>query len=192
MAGHVYEIVVQATMLGKAMANVFHVWDGAEDNTPSEIAANFIANYIADIAVVQVTEYIYNAISVTALDVGNGKDPHFEVISVPGSDIQENQPTHTHAYVKLLSQDNGFRSGGKMIGGLSDADVVDGALDTTTLSNIQTVYEDLIDDLDLLGVALAIYRPTLSTPGFPSISIVAAPQVRGIGSNNRRQLPFQN
>lgn len=189
--GHVFEVVLQAVELGVILNNIFHVWDGDESESPDDVADVFEDNYLVDIAALQVNNLTYNEIIVTPLDVTNPADPVIRGVAVVGGSVQDALPTGTHAWVKLTSADNGFKSGGKMIGGLSETQNTDGLLDAAFVAQLQTVFDDLITDLVAAGLTLAIYRPILSTPGFPQISTVPAALVRGIASNNRRQKTFQ-
>lgn len=189
--GFVYEVACKGTSFGVPYANIFHVWDGDENQTPDDVADVFENNYLPDIAVQQEDHLTYTRIDVTPLDVGNGLDPVSRVVSIQGSVSTDAMPNGVHVWVKFNSDDNGFKSGGKLIGALAEVQVTDGVLPAANLAAFQTIFDDLVTDLAAAGLALAIYRPSLSTPGFPSISICSTPLVRGIGTNNRRQQAFQ-
>ncbi len=189
---HVFEVVVQAIEFGVILNNIFHIFDGNESESPDDIADVFENNYCVDIAVQQVNNLTYEAIIVTPLDVANPADPITRVVSIGGSVAADPLQTGAHIYVKLISDDNGFKSGGKLIGGISEDNNTDGQCPAGTITAFQTIFDDLITDLVAAGVSLAIYRPTLSSPGLPQISTVSATVVRGIATNNRRQRPFQN
>ncbi len=186
-----FEVALQALQFGIILNNIFHVFDGDESETPDDVADVFETNYLVDIAAKQVDSLTWESILVTPLDVGNPADPVLRLISIQGTSILDNMPTGNHIWVKLKSDDNGFKSGGKMIPGLSEQDNAFGLVTAANLAAIQTIFDDLLTDLTAAGLALAIYRPTLSTPGFPSISISSDVVARGWGSNNRRQRPFQ-
>ena len=188
---HVFEVVLKAVELGVILNNIYHVFDGNESESPDDVADVFENNYLVDMALQQVNNLTYNEIVVTPLDVTNPADPIVRGINIVGSSTQDALPTGTHIWVKLHSDDNGFKSGGKMIGGISEAQQADGILDTGVIPLFQTIFDDLITDLVAAGLALCIYRPTLSSPGFPQISISSSALVRGIASNNRRQKDFQ-
>lgn len=189
--GHVYECTISGVHAGNPFANVFHVWDGDEGNTPDSIADVFELNYIPDIAVQTHNTATYTGISIVPLDVANGKAPVVRVISVAGLVAGDGLPTGVHIWVKLISDDNGFKAGGKLIGNLAETQITAGVVFAPIMTAFQTIFDDLISDLVVAGVALAIYRPSLSTPGFPSISTCSNALVRGHGTNNRRQKPFQ-
>ena len=188
---HVFEVVLKAVELGVILNNIYHVFDGNESESPDDVADVFENNYLVDMALQQVNNLTYNEIVVTPLDVTNPADPIVRGINIVGSSTQDALPTGTHIWVKLHSDDNGFKSGGKMIGGISEAQQADGILDTGVIPLFQTIFDDLITDLVAAGLALCIYRQTLSSPGFPQISISSSALVRGIASNNRRQKDFQ-
>lgn len=190
--GHVFEVVLQAIEFGIIMNNIFHVWDGNESESPDDIADIFEDNFLVDIAATQVNNLTWESITVTPLDVSNPADPIVRIVSIAGGAVADPMQTGAHAYVKLISDDNGFKSGGKLIGGLNEGQVDDGQLTTVALNALQVVFDALLVDLVAGGVSLAIYRPTLSAPGLPQISTSSATVVRGIATNNRRQRPFQN
>lgn len=192
MAGFVYEVGCYGQQQGKTIANIYHVWDGNESETPDDVADMFENNLLTDIATQQTDQLVWTRIAVTPLDVGNLANPINRLISITGSLATEVNMSGAHIWVKFQSDDNGFKSGGKLIGGLAEATISSGALSTSILNIWQAFFDDFLTDLTAAGLACAIYRPTLSTPGFPSISICSQIFVRGVGTNNRRQLPFQN
>lgn len=189
---HIFEVVLKAVELGVTLNNIFHVLDGNESESPDDVADVFENNYLVDAAALQVNNMVYNEIVVTPLDVSNPADPVVRGVNITGTSIQDALPTGTHIWVKLNSDDNGFKSGGKMIGAISEADNTDGLLTAGVITNWQTVFDDLLTDLTAAGLALCIYRPSLSTPGFPQVSQSSSSIIRGIASNNRRQKTFQN
>lgn len=188
---HVFEVVCQAIQVGVIINNIFHVFDGNESESPDDVADVFETNYLVDIALQQVNNLTYESIIVTPLDVSNPADPIVRLVSIVGGNTQDMMPLGNHVWVKLKSDDNGFKSGGKLIGGLAEDGNTDGNVTTATLVAIQTVFDDLITDLVAAGLALCIYRPTLSMPGLPQVSTSSAALARGWGSNNRRQKIFQ-
>lgn len=188
---HVFEVVLKAVEYGIILNNIYHVFDGDESESPDEVADVFETNYLVDIAALQVNDLSYNEINVTPLDVTNPADPIVRGVDIAGSDAADPLQTGAHVWVKLHSDDNGFKSGGKMIGGISESKVDAGVVIAAQITNFQTVFDDLITDLVAAGLALCIYRPSLSTPGFPQISISSSALVRGIATNNRRQRSFQ-
>jgi len=190
--GFVYEVECLGTVRGKGVANIFHVWDGDENQTPDDVADVFENNHLPDCATVQADELTWNRINVTPLDVGNTQNAISRVISITGSAGVDSGVLGVHIWVKFISDDNGFKSGGKLFTGTYESQFADGIVVAGTMTALQTVYDDLLTDLTAAGLALAIYRPTLSTPGVPSISTCSAIVVRGVGTNNRRQEPFQN
>lgn len=190
--GHVFEVVLQAIQFGIIMNNIFHVWDGNESESPDDVADVFEDNYLVDLITAQSDSLTWETITVTPLDVGNPADPIIRTISLQGASANDPLQTGAHLYVKLISDDNGFKSGGKLIPGLNELQVTDGQVEVATIAGIQTIFDDLVTDLVAAGLALAIYRPTLSAPGLPQISISSAAVVRGIATNNRRQRVFQN
>lgn len=189
--GWVYEVSCFATMRGQTIAGIYHVWDGDESETPDDVADVFETHHLPDLAGIQSTALTWNRISVTPLDVGNLHNPINRLVSIAGATAGETGLIGNHVWVKFQSDDNGFKSGGKLVGGLVEAHFANGTVVAGTLTGIQTAFDALMSDLITAGLTLAIYRPTLSTPGFPSISTVSAIFARGGGTNNRRQEPFQ-
>lgn len=187
-----FEVVLQAIEFGIILNNIFHVFDGNESESPDEVADVFETFFLPELAVIQVNNLTWESITVTPLDVANPADPIVRIVSIGGTQVGDPLQTGAHAYVKLISDDNGFKSGGKLVPGLSEDQATDGQLTTIYLDALQVVFDDLITDLVFAGLALAIYRPTLSTPGLPQISTSSAAVVRGLATNNRRQRPFQN
>lgn len=186
----VYEVGCYATVRGQTVANIYHVADGSESETPDDVADVFENDHIPDLIVEQSDELSWNRISVVPLDVGNLHNPINRLIALGGADAGDDMPTGVHAWVKFQSDDNGFKSGGKLLGGMTEGDINDGNLTPAKINLLQVVYDNLMADLIVAGLTLAIYRPRLSTPGFPSFSTVSSIFVRGVGSNNRRQEPF--
>lgn len=186
-----YEVAITGVQRGIPVANIFHVGDGNESETPDQVADVFEDNYLVDLIAILVEELIWEKIVVTPLDVGNLQDAVTRVFTLPGISVVEDAPSGVHAWVKLISDDNGFKSGGKLIGGLSEDNLDTGFLSTAFVNNLTAVFSNLLTDLVTAGLFLAIYRPTLSTPGFPSFSVTSAFTVRGLGTNNRRQREFQ-
>ena len=189
--GFVYEVAIRGVFASQPIANIFHVWDGDESETPDDIADIFEDNFLVDCQPHQSDDVRWTHIAVQGLDVGNPVNPINRAISISGTDSASYLSTGAHVWVKLESDDNGFKAGGKLMPGLTETDTTDGKLDAAVLSAWQTIFDDLMTDCVAAGVALCIYRPSLSTPGFPNISIVSSPLVRGLGSNNRRQEVFQ-
>lgn len=188
---HVFEVVIQAIQAGIILNNIYHVLDGNESESPDDVADVFEDNYIPDVKSFQVNDVVYESITVTPMDVSNPADPVVRIVNLPGDIGLESLPTGNHIWVKLVSDDNGFKSGGKMLAGFSEADNDDGIVLVATINSLQIIFDDLLTDLVAAGLALCIYRPTLSTPGFPQVSTSSAIVVRGFGSNNRRQRIFQ-
>ncbi len=186
-----YEVAITGVQRGVPVANIFHVLDGNESETPDDVADVFEDNYLVDLVAIIVEELIWEKIVVTPLDIGNLQDAVTRIISLAGVAVTEDAPSGVHAWVKLISDDNGFKSGGKLIGGLSEDNIDTGFLNTAFVNNLTAVFSNLLTDLVTAGLALAIFRPTLSTPGFPSFSVSSAFVVRGLGTNNRRQREFQ-
>ncbi len=189
---HVFEVVLQAIEYGIILNNIFHVLDGNESESPDDVADVFEDNFLVDAAAQQVNNLTWESITVSPLDVSNPADPIVRTISIGGSSASDPLQTGAHIYVKLISDDNGFKSGGKLMGGISEDNVTDGQLTGAIITAWQTVFDDLVTDLIAAGLSLAIYRPTLSSPGLPQVSASSATVVRGIATNNRRQRAFQN
>ena len=189
---HVFEVALQAIQFGIILNNIFHVLDGNESESPDDVADVFENNFLVDIAADQVSSLTWESITVTPLDVSNPADPVVRIVSIVGSSALEPLQTGAHAYVKLISDDNGFKSGGKLMGGLNEGQVTDGQFTGAFITGWQAIFDDLLTDLTAAGLALCIYRPTLSSPGLPQVSTSSAIVVRGIATNNRRQRVFQN
>ena len=188
---HVFEVVCQAIQFGIIINNIFHVIDGNESESPDDVADVFENNFLVDMAVLQVNNLIWESIIVTPLDVINPADPIVRIINIGGTKTGDVLPIGNHIWVKFKSDDNGFKSGGKMMGGFEEGDNTDGLVTAGVIALIQTVFDDLITDLIAAGLALCIYRPSLSVPGLPQVSVSSETIVRGFGTNNRRQRPFQ-
>lgn len=190
--GFTYEVIVKGDQRTVPIHSIFHVWDGNESETPSAIADVFENDYLPDLIASQVDALTWTEIEVLPLDITNPNNPLIRTVSEQGAIATDDMPTGVHAWVKFISDDNGFKSGGKLVPGLAEANVDFGALTTSLVNQLTAVFEALVVDLVTAGLSLAIYRPTLSTPGFPQISTVSEILVRGLGTNNRRQRPFQN
>ena len=189
--GFTYEVATLGVLEGKPIANIYHVWDGDESETPDDVADVYETHLLPDAAAYQSDRLLWSRISVTPLDVGNLQNAISRVVNIPGTNASELAMTGAHIWIKFVSDDNGFKSGGKLFPGVFEGATLDGVVTTAVLSAIQTVFDDYLTDLVTAGLTAAIYRPTLSTPGFPSVSVVSACVARGLGTNNRRQLPFQ-
>jgi len=188
---HVFEVVIQAIQAGIILNNIYHVLDGNESESPDDVADVFENNYIPDVKSFQVNDVVYESITVTPMDVSNPADPVVRIVNLPGDIGLDSLPIGNHIWVKLVSDDNGFKSGGKMLAGFSETDNDDGIVLTATINSLQIGFDALLTDLVAAGLALCIYRPTLRPPGFPQVSTSSAIVVRGFGSNNRRQRIFQ-
>jgi hypothetical protein len=189
--GYVYEVVCKGVHRLQPIANVFHVWDGAETVDQEDIADVFELNYLTDLITVQSDESHWSEITVKALDVGNPVNPISRTVSKTGALDTDDEPPGIHMWVKLISDDAGFKSGGKLISGLVESQIDGGNFQSTVLDAFQDIFEDLLIDLAAAALAGAILRPVLSTPGFPSISQWSSVLVRGLGTNNRRQKDYQ-
>lgn len=191
MAGFVYECSIHGSQRSQPIAMVYHLWDGDESESPDDVADVFENNHIPDLNLWQTNQLTWSRIAVVPLDVGNLANPINRLINLSGAVAGDDMPTGVHIWAKFQSDDNGFKSGGKLVPGQVEANYTNGIPTAAHLATIQTNYDDLITDLVAAGLSLAIYRPTLSTPGFPSISTCSTVFVRGGGTNNRRQQPFQ-
>lgn len=186
-----HEVVVAGTFSGVPIAHVYHIGDGAEAKTPDQVADVFENDHIPDLIVEQDNQLTWTRLSVTPLDVGNLDNPVTRVIALSGAISGDFHTTGNHIWIKFISDDNGFKSGGKLFAGMGEAGITDGILQPTPLAALGVIYNALITDLGVAGLFLAIYRPTLSTPGFPSFSVCSNVLVRGTSTNNRRKQPFQ-
>nr|CRY96674.1 hypothetical protein [uncultured prokaryote] len=185
-----YEVTVSATNQGKPHINVFHVYDGNDNAVMADIAAYFTEELLSPLLPNLSAQFRYEQTRVQSLTAVN--PGLFSVAtSLQGTNIGEPMPTGTHVYVGLLSADPSFRSGGKLMGGQTETHYTDGEANVGILNFIQGVIDPFIANMNTeVGVNLAIYRPTLSLPGIPAVSIVSAALVRGGSVNNRRVLPF--
>lgn len=189
--GYVYEVVLNGEQATVPIASVFHVWDGDETQSPDDVADVFENNYLPDLLPLLHTSLTWFEILVTGLDVGNLADPIKRAVGLQGQAVGDPLPTGNHVWVKFLSADNGFKAGGKLVPGVNETNSQGLTLTGAFLDSLQLVFDDLLLDLVAAGLALAIYRPVLSLPGLPSISLVAGIVAKGLGSNNRRQRPYQ-
>lgn len=187
--GYVFEVGIRATYQGRPHVNVFHVYNGAEDQTPDDVADEFETGYIDVIKAIQDPDFSYGEISVKPLDVGNTDDPITRNLTDVGGQTGEQYHRGVHVWARLKSADNGFRPGGKMIGGLTENDLDDAVLDSGAQTTIETAFSGLITALGTINSVLAIYRPSISTPGFPNISEVAGVDIIRVSTNNRRTGP---
>ncbi len=185
--GFVYEVVLNGEQAFVPIASVFHVWDGDELQTPDDVADVFENNYLADLVTSITDQLSWYEILVTALDASNPADAIKRAVDITGTLAGDPLPVGNHCWVKFLSADNGFKAGGKLIPGINETISSGNLLSEGYMDGLQTVFEDLMADLIVQGLFLAIFRPTLSTPGFPQVSMVADVLVKGLGSNNRRQ-----
>lgn len=183
---YLYEVVCKGTLLGKPYANIFHVADPDESALPEDIRDAFVSNYLPDIAVHQANQLTYQEITVEPLDVGNTTDPIAQQISISGSAGGDAYTRGAHAWVRLNTADNFFRPGGKMIGGLTEAQLTLGEMDAANALNITDAFDELDTALTGISCYLAVLRPSLSTPGFPSFSEVTSWVVTRVSTNNRR------
>ena len=186
----VYEVAVKGVQQGKPINNIFHVWDGDDNAILPVLAQTFLTYWVNAFAPNWVSVLTITNIVVKSL---SGTNPGFYdlVANVVGGFVGEALPTGVHVFAKLLSGDPSFRAGGKLIGGWSEAQFVEGIPTVAVLDDVQAKMDILKSKINVdAGCDLAIYRPTLSLPGLPQISIVSAILVRGGSTNNRRKRPF--
>lgn len=188
----VYEVVLIASHIGNPHNNVFHVWDGADDDLITDIADYFDNNIVTNMLPLLTSQFVYTGISVKSITAVNPGE-HFKVISKAGTNPDDPLPTGIHINVKLKSADAGFKSGGKLVSGWVETQFTGGEPSALLLDNLQTVYDSLIAGFVPAGLtaSLAIYRPSLSLPGLPQISIVSEAVVRGDSTTNRRAKKFE-
>lgn len=189
--GYVYEIVVSGDQATVPIANVYHVWDGDESETPNDIADVFENNLLVDLQPLISSTLEWTEITVTPLDVANPINAIKRTIAIVGQAVGDMLPVGNHCWVKFLSDDNGFKAGGKLIPGLNETNSIGQSLTSAFMDALQLVFDDFLVDLLAAGLSLAIFRPSLSTPGFPSISTCSNILAKGLGSNNRRQRVYQ-
>lgn len=189
--GTVYEVAILATNQGKAHNNIFAIWDG-NDNVPLPSVADYFDTRICQQFLPAISnQFRYNSIRVKSL-TGVNPGEHVKQINQSGAVITDPMPAGTHINVKLISGDPSFRAGGKMFGGWLEANYTGGVPDVFLLDFVQIRMDALIDNMDAdIDCVLAIYRPSLSLPGLPQVSIVPSALCRGASTNNRRGLPFQ-
>lgn len=190
MAGFTYEISVLGTLAGTPIANIYHVFDGDENESPNDVADVFETDHLPDCVGVQSNQLTWSRINVVPLDVGNLQNAVSRIVSIVGIQAGDFLSTGTHAWIKFVSDDNGFKSGGKLFAGLMETNLVNGVFSSGILDSLQAIFDAYLADLTVASLSACILRPVLSTPGFPSISIVSAIGARGLGTNNRRQAPF--
>jgi len=186
----VYEVALRASNQGKLHINIFHVFDGNDNAVMVNISNYFINQLRTPLLPGLSLQFRYEEIaiqSITAVNPGA-----FSSVSVQtGTNVSEPMPTGNHLYVKLLSADPSFKSGGKLMGGWTEGSYVNGVPNNVLLDFVQDIFNPFISGMNAaIGVDLAIYRPTLSLPGIPAVSIVAGSRVRGGSTNNRRNLAF--
>lgn len=186
MAGFVYEVAVKGIHLGVPIANIYHLWDGDEDALLEDILDLFEDDLLTDMIAVISDNLTFNEIVVTPLDYLNPLSPVSRAITKTGASAGDPLQTGGHVWAKFVSGDAGEKSGGKMYAGCVETQTTDGLLDAAALIAWQVIMNAFLTDLGVAGLALAIYRPTLSIPGDPEISIVPEIIVRGLSSNNRR------
>lgn len=187
----VYEVVVNATHQSKEHTNVFHVYDGDDNAVPLTILNIFVTNFCTALLPFLNSKFTFDQITVNSITALN---PGFATLALnlTGTAVGDAMPTGVHMWIKLISDDIGFRAGGKLLGGGVEDSWDGGQPDTAYLDGLQTVVDALITALTVgASVYLAIFRPTLSFPGLPQISICSSATVRGDSTNNRRGKPFE-
>jgi len=187
----VFEVAVKGSFLGEVHDNIFHVFDGDDNATPEAIAEAFDLQYLAAMEPLCSVAMVWSEIEVTSITAVN---PGATVLPVVRSGENPDDPyaAGNHIWTKFVSDDLGFKAGGKMVGGFVETQYLAGVPIDALLDAMQGVFNLLITNLPLAAsVFLAIYRPSLSVPGFPQISLVASALVRGHSTNNRRNSPFE-
>lgn len=188
--GFTYEVAVKGILLGVQIANIYHLWDGDENATLSDIADVFEDNLLTDM-LAQLTDHLtFTEIVVSPMDYINPANPYARPISLTGLDDTDPAPPGNHVWAKFQSDDAGEKAGGKMIAGILESALTDGLLTAGHLAAWQVIFDAYLVDLTTAGLAAAIYRPTESIPGEPEISICTEILVRGASTNNRRWMGF--
>lgn len=186
-----YEVTLRGSNQGQPHINVFHVFDSNDSATLEEIADFFESDYMFPMGPVLTIDMTWSKIEVNSLSAGN-PGTFSKAVNQTGTVLGDPMTTGVHIFVKLVSADQSEKSGGKLVGALGEASFVDGDPTTGTLDFIQTVYDNLLANINPdIGAVLAIYRPTFSLPGIPAFSLVQSALVRGDSVNNRRVKSFE-
>ena len=187
----VYQVDLAQTQQGKQMFSIFHLFDGNDNLDLADAINYFRIAYVLPLKIFQTEELVYNHITIRSLTAVNPGELS-EVLDLAGNSVSDPMPTGVHVYVKLVSGDPSFRSGGKLVPGQTEGQFQAGDPTNALLDGIQSLYDAFISGMDSsIGASLAIYRPTLSLPGLPQVSIVASALVRGDSTNNRRHRQFE-
>lgn len=184
--GYVYEVACKGVLLGVQIANIYHLWDGDENATLEDIADLFEDNLLTDMLPLITNHLTFNEIVVTPMDYLNPANPLARPISLTGADATDPVAAGQHVWAKFQSEDAGEKAGGKLIAGITESAITDGLLLVASQAAWQVIFDAFLVDITTAGLDLAIYRPYISTPGDPEISICSEILVRGLSTNNRR------
>lgn len=183
-----HEVTLQWDFNGELGYNVFHVADPTESTGFAVIADIFRVHYW-DILKGQIHDTTeLRDITVKTLSGGAIVGDYVLPVGEVG-DFGSGGAYHqgVHAYVSLTSDDTLFRAGGKMVGGWSEANILDGQLTFAASAVLQLAFDNIIFELSVAIYPLAILRSVLSVPGVPVWSEAISALIRGNGTNNRRQ-----
>ena len=181
------EVEMRFNMNGVDAFNIWHVADNLE-NEPYGLIINDFKTAYWDVLKPQIHDTTtLVSIAAHALDAGAIQPPTLITFNDPGTNpTGDPYFTGLHYWVKLLSEDLGFKSGGKLVGGFGENGIAGQVPALLVTSVLDSALSGLF--IALLGndVPLAIFRPSLSIPGNPAFSLVAATLTEWLSTNNRR------
>lgn len=183
---YLYEVAMRGAFGNKALVNVWHVADPTELETPSSIATAFDGAWAGVGSACFHSTASFTEIVVKPMDSINPANPHALTISRNGTGSGEAAIRGIHAFIRLATEDNFFRPGGKLFGGLSENFLDNGLLVAGYVTNVTAYIDAIIAAMDGIGCYLAVYRPSLSTPGNPEFSEVTGFEIVRGSVNNRR------
>ena len=188
----VIEVEISAIQKGRPVNNIFHVTENTGLLPLTDLTSLFEVEWVDVIRGVQSSSLSYTSIRCTPLDIFDTRAPIVLLLTQDGAiGGNEFMPTGQHIHLVLDTAGFGLKSGGKLVGGLVEADFVNGQATIALLDAVQVAITNILIQTFLSNFPLTVYRPTFSIPGAPTGSLVTSAQVRGAGTNNRRQEDFQ-
>lgn len=187
----VYQVSVNAKNQSKDHSNIWAAFDGNDNGILPDIAQYFLAELLTPMLPVLSDQFIYSSIQIESLTAVNPGTFQL-ILAIPGQAATDPMPTGVHVNAKLVSADQSFKSGNKLLGGGVENSFTNGEPTDSYLDFIQNVLSLFRTGMGgAIGMDLAIFRPTFSLPGIPEVSIVQSILVRGGSTNNRRLKDFK-
>ena len=182
-----HQVDMRFIINGVEAFNIWHVADIAELQNFALIANVFRNDWWDNIRPEIHDAVSLQDITVKSLSAGATAPPFIEPVNELGDETTgEPYFSGNHYWLKLVSDDLGFKSGGKLVGGFGEVGV-NGNLPVAALTAALNLGASaLLLGLTSNGSPLAIFRPVLSLPGNPAFSLVASIITEWISTNNRR------